>query len=410
MSADERRISRDGGEYTLCDFLDWYGDEWGNQYWQEARVAGAPQPGGPGAPHPGGQDAPHPGAMAAGAPQGAAQAAATPAIQPTGTDGASQPGGPGTFHSGGQDASHPGVMAAGAPQAVAKAAAAPADQPTGTVGASQPGENPWEGSVFLTKTLRQNQETLRRECPHLHLATTPREAIDKAYSLAYYLPLPVQAFVNFDILPALGATGGAGQPAEKSVEAVVAERIPRVPDNNRPPSCRVDFFVYYRNGDVIRHHPGRTAQSSMHPHSMLSGSMLFSLAQAQEIGVGASLHLRPPGRAADAGAPQHGVVLCTRGDVDESCIYDVQMWTWRRVREILLQPQEKKTHVDVSDGHWFPWWLLLGGTGRQRPLLDRGVTHVVASGHTLVVTLLDGQVVLYSNRHERMELHEQNVA
>ena len=309
--------------------------------------------------------------------------------------GAPQPGGTGITYYGGQDA--------GAPQAAAKAAAAPAVQATGTGGASQPGGSPWEGSVFLTRTLRQNQETLRRDCPQLHLATTPREAIDKAYSLADYLPLPVQAFVDFHILPTLGATGGAGQPAEGAVEAVVAERIPRVPDNNRPPSCRVDFFVYCRNGDVIRYHPGRTARSTMHPHAMPSGSVLFSLAQAQEIGVGASLHLRPPGRAVDAGAPQPGVVLCRRGDVDEICPYDVQMWSWRRVREILLQPTEEESEVDISDGHLFPWWLLLGGTGRVRSLLDRGVTRVVVSGRTLKVTLLDGEVALHSNRHERME-------
>ena len=144
----------------------------------------------------------------------------------------------------------------------------------------------------------------------------------------------------------------------------------------------------------------------MHPHSMPSGSVLFSLAQAQNSGVGASLHLRPPGRAADAGAPQPGVMLCTRGDVDQSCPYDVQMVTWRRVREIFLQPREEETQVDISDGHLFPWWLLLGGTGRQRTLLNRGVTRVVVSGRTLVVTLLDGEVVLYSGRHERKELWE----
>ena len=294
-------------------------------------------------------------------------------------------------------------MAAGAPQAAAKAAAALAVQLTGTVGASQPGGSPWEGSVFLTRTLRQNQETLRRECPQLHLATTPREAIDKAYSLVDYLPLPVQVFVDFDILPAFGAPGDA-------VQAVVAEKIPRVLDNNRAPSCRVDFFVYCLNGDVMRHHPGRDEQSSMRPHSMPSGSVLFSLAQAQEIGVGASLHLRPPGRAADAGASQPGVVLCAREDVDKSCDYDVQMVSWRRVREIYLQPREEGTEVDISDGHLFPWWLLLGGAGKQRSLIDRGITRVVVSGRTLVVTLLDGEVVLYSNRHERMELHEQTVA
>ena len=75
-----------------------------------------------------------------------------------------------------------------------------------------------------------------------------------------------------------------------------------------------------------------------------------------------------------------------------------------------LQPREEETQVDISGGELFPWWLLLGGTGRQRPLLGRGVTRVVASGRTLVVTLLDGEVALYSNRHERMELHENIVA
>ena len=291
-------------------------------------------------------------------------------------------------------------MASGAAQAAAKAAAAPAVHSTAMLGASQPGGRPWQGSVFLTQTLRQNQEKLRREREQVPLASTPREAIDRAYELQDYLPLPVQAFAYLDILPTLGATGGAGQPAWSSVEAVVAERIPRVPDNNRPLSCRVDFFLYCRNGDVIRHHPGRTKRSSMHPHRMLFGSVLFSLTQAREIGVGASLHLRPPGHAVDAAAPQPGVVLCSRGDVDASCPYDMQMWSWRRVRETLLwncRRGEENGQVDVSDGHMFPWWLLLAGTDRQRPLLDRGVTHVVASGCTLVVTLLDGR---------RIEFHD----
>ena len=137
---------------------------------------------------------------------------------------------------------------------------------------------------------------------------------------------------------------------------------------------------------------------------------MFSLAQAQELGVGASLHLRPPGYAADAGAPQPGEVLCTREEADEICPYDVQMTTWRRVREDLLHRREDETQVDISDGHLFPWWLLLAGTGRQRSLLNRGVTHVVVSGRTIVVTLLNGEVTLYSNRHERMQLREHTVA
>ena len=50
---------------------------------------------------------------------------------------------------------------------------------------------------------------------------------------------------------------------------------------------------------------------------------------------------------------------------------------------------------------------VLGGTGRQRVLLERGVTRVVASGRTLKVTLLDGEVTLYSSGHERMLIYEQ---
>ena len=323
MCAEERRIARDGATYTLQEFLDHYGDDLGHQYWVEATLAGAPQPGGPG------PDAP-----------------------PVG-----------------QDA--PPVL----PLAIR--------QPTRTVGALQPGENPWEGCFFLSETLRHNQRKLREECPQLRFATTAREAMETAYMLEKYLPLPIDAFVNSNIVRTLVGV---------DVEAIVAERIPRIPDNNRPPVCRVDFFVYCRNGNVIRRHPGRTPATSMHPHTMPFGSVLFSLAEAKDIGVGASLHLRPPGRAANAGVPQPGVVLCTLADVDASCTYDLQMVTWRRIREDCLQPTTHR--VDVSDGHLFPWWLMLGGTGRHRRLLQRGVTRVVAPGRTLSVTLLDGEIEL----------------
>ena len=247
---------------------------------------------------------------------------------------------------------------------------------------------------------------LRRECPHFQPATSVGQAMDMAHGFQQYLPLPVEALVNFNILEALDCIGGGrrggewrdcrGLPAATSVEAVVAERIPRISDINRPPFYdRIDLFVYCSNGDVIRHHPRRTARSSMHPHRMPFGSALFSLAHAMELGVGASLHWHPPGRAVNAGGPQRGVVLCCRRDVDESFSYDLQMWRWPRVRAILHQLSlVEEGQVDISDGHLLPWWLLLGGTNRHRQLLDRGVTHVVASGSNLVVTVLDGEVTL----------------
>ena len=75
------------------------------------------------------------------------------------------------------------------------------------------------------------------------------------------------------------------------------------------------------------------------------------------------------------------LTMCRRGSGRESA--RTLLWNCRR--------GEENGQLDVSDGHLIPWWLLLAGTDRQRPLLDRGVTHVVASGRTLVVTLLDGR-------------------
>ena len=149
----------------------------------------------------------------------------------------------------------------------------------------------------------------------------------------------------------------------------------------------------------------------MHPHAMPSGSVLFSLAQAQEMGVGASLHLRPPGRIRHAYASQVGDVLCTRDDVEKSCYDDIKIWSWRRVRENILQPRDdsndEEDDVDISEGHLFPWWLLLGYDGRHwaEGLLDRGVINVVLSGRSIRLTLLDGEVNLM-DRHNRLEILE----
>ena len=72
----------------------------------------------------------------------------------------------------------PGEQDAGAPQ-----------EATGTVGAVQPAGGPWSGSVFLTRTLPENQAVLGRSFPQLAFAKTAREAMDQAYVLQAYLPL-----------------------------------------------------------------------------------------------------------------------------------------------------------------------------------------------------------------------------
>ena len=279
------------------------------------------------------------------------------------------------------------------------AAAAPAT----AHGAPLPGGSPWEGSHFFTQILQQNAERLRRDCPQLRFANTPREAINMAYSHLYeYLPLPVGSFVNFDFLKAFGATADA-------VEAVVAEKILRISDINRDhgKQCRVDIFVYRRDGVVTRHHPGKSRQQNMSPHTMPFGSGLFSLRDAQQTGVGAALHVRPPGRAPIAGAPQPGVALCTSVDVAAACEYDKRMWSWNGVRENILEERQEEDPLDISGGELFPWWLLVGGPGPAHRLLDSGISHVAVTGRSLLVTLLDGrQVTLGSGRWQKMQMRE----
>ena len=130
-------------------------------------------------------------------------------------------------------------------------------------------------------------------------ATSEREAINSAYALCSWLPLPAEAIVS----PGFNLAAALGQP---TAVAVVAERVQRVPDTNRAPKERVDFFCYHGTGDVSRHHPGRTAKESMRPHYMNLGCNLFQTSVAHRVEVGAALHQKPPGITERADAPQLG--------------------------------------------------------------------------------------------------------
>ena len=84
--------------------------------------------------------------------------------------------------------------------------------------------------------------------------------------------------------------------------------------------------------------------------------------------------------------------------------------TLQENHEWLMEAREEGNEVDISDGHLCRWWVFLGGTGKQRPLFNRGVTHVVASGRTLKLTLLDGRVFLSSSGHATVSLFELSAA
>ena len=146
---------------------------------------------------------------------------------------------------------------------------------------------------------------------------------------------------------------------------VVAEKIPRVPDN-RPGRCRVDIFVYKPNGDVVRCHPNphHKEPMQMETHVMRNGSSLFLKSTARIHGVGESLHTIPPAWAErqNSLAPPQGPVsrqTVTRAHQIDIWHFDVYQWTWRNVEPILMAIPEVLCPLSLTDGLHFPWWIWL---------------------------------------------------
>ena len=165
----------------------------------------------------------------------------------------------------------------------------------------------------------------------------------------------------------------------------MAEKVVRVPSPNRPPSSRVDFFCYKNNGDVVRHHPGRSKMQDMKPHCMPLGSLCFHMADAAQLGVGASLHAQPPRMVQWPNSPLADLsssgdpavhLLATREDMERLSVYDIQSVNWRATRERLRVLRLHDHTVDWSDGFHFPGWVWLDSTGVLRDVVNDGVVGV----------------------------------
>ena len=169
------------------------------------------------------------------------------------------------------------------------------------------------------------------------------------------MPLPASAFVNVDLGRRLAAS---------PLLIVVAEKVLRVPDTNRPPHCRIDFFCYMPTGEVVRYHSGCSPQADMKPHTMRWGCNLFDAALARSRGVGAALHLRPPRLGASSGAAQPGGLLCTRDDMTAICSYDITQVNPRKVQEKLLELQDDDQEIGLAT-------LCVGGGQGMALLLQR---------------------------------------
>ena len=388
-----KRVAADGRAYTLEEFKAFYGTRWSERW----RAAGAVPPGeAAGAFQPGeAAGAGQPGDAAGVAQHGsdarsvasvtsAVVVEAAGVVQPGEAAGAGQLG----------DAAEEFVEAvaavlvqestdafSGAGQAGANASSG-GGGPGGDAPAGAAAFGLWREAPFFTTTLPSQGLPAR-----FPMAGNPRDAIDVACGALYeYLPLLCSRFCNFDLATELGEDGAL----------VVAEKVARIPDGNRAPQVRVDFFCYHDSGDVVRHHPGRTKAQSGQPHRMSPRSVLFRKATAWRLGVGAALHAEPPGvlrdahheRGTDADAGQlgaaadtaraleFGALLATRQDMDEIYKFDVNMLNWKVAREKLAGPPDDDRTVDWSDGVSFPWWVWLANTGQYRDVVNEGVRAV----------------------------------
>ena len=359
------RRARDGHPYSWEEFVVHYGRRAAWQMWDaapEVAAAGATEHGVlPGEPHPKSgspalvpaQRPPGDATLPAGAPatlQGAAAAAATAAFA--------------------------GVAGAGDDATERTAAAPPPQLEADNTGARAD----WATSHFATVLLGQREQALpgppQRE-------TSIRAALVAATRAADMLPLKVAVFFEGDVEKALGTA---------HTVLVTAERMNGVPDPNHDGALRVDLVAYYRNGDTTRYHPGSRPSQSATPHTMSQGSPTFDTATAMRTGVGAALHLRPPGviRRA-AAATEHGgngdaaelgaeLRLCEAMDLHEIHSLDSKVVSARVVESAIAaaHPPGGPMSVDWSVGG-FPWWVFMAGRARHfYDMLQEGVLAVNA--------------------------------
>ena len=406
----ERRRARDGNLYTKAEFEEYYGDEaiWNEAEQEDAPPAaaesdpadadpGASQPGAPAAAGaesvaaPDASGALQPGPLEPGAADAAGPAAApaAPAADPV-----AAPADSAAFQLGSREEARrravddfrrrnnieaPAPEPAAAPAAPNDAAPAAAltVEPDGLqLAVTLP---PWHESEFLRITLPRQQAEFDASGYVVNVATNPRQAMNRAYQLEQYLPLPASAFVRFD----LGNHLTGSQPL-----AVVAEKVLRLRDSNRPTYVRIEFFCYMPDGDVERHHPGRSREGDMQPHVMRWGCTLFNADSAYSHGVGAALHMRPPRLEASPGAPQPGDPLVIREDMNAMCVYDIQQTSWKRVHQKLRELGHEDQELDWSNGEHFPWWLWLANTGQIRNVANDGISRVrlsVSDGFRCVI-------------------------
>ena len=365
----KRRVANDGHPYTYADFVEHYGDV-AHLFWLAAlpalveptleqpyrqHFARAPQPGN----------------------QRASAGFAVPGrIDP-------QPEPPPALQGQAQleaPLAPPAQRAAALPVPIAPHLELPPSPP----GALQPGVLLWADTHFCRQVLPAQLQNVWHK--HYTLVDSGRGAINLAYELHDFLPLPDTAFCVDGLKDVLNMPHAV---------CIAAERVHRVPDLNRNGMLRVDFFCYMPDGHVCRKHHGRSKPQDALDHWMPLTAGLYDLTVASQHGVGQAMHRVPPVVALAQGAPQgSGTVVLAGLHLNAFSVFDRTHWTWHRLQEVLQKLLHSHHPLDITLGEQAPWWLFIAQTLSLREIVQGGITQVVADLEyqkvILMITTVDG--------------------
>jgi len=279
-------------------------------------------------------------------------------------------------------------------------------------GASQPRVIQWRESLFYQVTLWQHLEHLDNATQHRRCDETARDAINLAYELYRFLPLPEQAFRQSGLKDLLNMPDAV---------FIAAERVHNIPDYNRPPDTdRVDFFCYMADGHVCRKHPGRGTGQDAQDHWMSPDAGVFNCNVAQRFGAGHAMHRCPPALAISTGGSLRvGTVLLNEQHLRAYSAFDHQHWPWtkfqKRSMSVLRDPavlDHSDGILDITEGNEMPWWLCFVHTFDLHDIVKDGILSVKAKWHNtkklvLFVQTTRGHVSVWRDSNKKEFITEQ---
>ena len=163
--------------------------------------------------------------------------------------------------------------------------------------------------------------------------------------------------------------------------AISLEIVHRVENGNILQRPRIDYFVYFQQGHIVRCHPGSCTKQDAKPHVMTNNTCLLLREHLPRVGAGQCLHRVPPGTVANRCAPQppagydNGQYFALDFDLSKTvCGYDAKSYGWSTARKFLETCQcPAESTIALTDGELWPWWLWMSNTGKIASVTGEGI-------------------------------------